>query len=621
MSHATRKRTTRGRIQPYAWLGASAVTLGMGAAMVGGTAVAFADTGSDSSGSASSSGSESASSSSTKSDAPRRGVRSAPRGGERASTSASTAAGSSSASAATADAAIDTTDIDISDIDLSGIDNEVASTATRAGKASNPTTDTTPEAVTPVVTPAETAIPAEVPSAPQAAAATTPAAAASAVAAADAVEVEVEDVADPAPSMDSWLPETPIIPGAHVQLAMQQIKDAQASLQAETWGAGNIIAGFGSLGPQSALATAELMLGIWASTIAGAQAAVASSVGRPLMHGIAQARLQNELTYTKLAGLSLQTAYALMTPLSWFGADIAPTQQLVASARENGKVYAKVRVRMMLDTQPVVDVNINGGRKTTLLLDTGASGLVTTPDKVPTEGLGTKIGGGNSCFSGGICYHYDTYNTTVDLGDGAYGVAPVNIVTNNEEYPNSVADFKAFFSWGVDGILGVGANTAGPGPAPIPTASMPGELSNGVLIYQNAYPLGLGGYMILGPNLFPTKVSLAGAPDSYVKVSVNGSALQDAGAIIDTGGVYGTLNRSLYPGAPAGTYVPAGTKIDVYAPDGTTLLYSYTTHSQGTPFIDSGMFNTGNAPYAQNPIYLNYAATPYGIGSTDFSIY
>jgi len=57
--------------------------------------------------------------------------------------------------------------------------------------------------------------------------------------------------------------------------------------------------------------------------------------------------------------------------------------------------------------------------------------------------------------------------------------------------------------------------------------------------------------------------------------------------------------------------------------DGLTLLYSYTTQggASATPFIETGLFNTGNAPYAQNPIYLNYGATPYGIGSTDFSIY
>ena len=70
--------------------------------------------------------------------------------------------------------------------------------------------------------------------------------------------------------------------------------------------------------------------------------------------------------------------------------------------------------------------------------------------------------------------------------------------------------------------------------------------------------------------------------------------------------------------------LPAGTKISVYTADGATLLYSYTTQSgpKGTPVIDSGLFNTGNAPFAQGPIYLNYGyASPYGIGSTDFSIW
>ena len=62
MSRAARKRVADRRVQPYAWLGAGAVTLGLGAAMVGGTAVAFADTGADSSPSASGSGSASAAS-------------------------------------------------------------------------------------------------------------------------------------------------------------------------------------------------------------------------------------------------------------------------------------------------------------------------------------------------------------------------------------------------------------------------------------------------------------------------------------------------------------------------------------------------------------------------------
>ena len=614
MSHAARKRAARGRIQPYAWLGVGAVTLGMGAAMVSGTAVAFADNGSvGSTNSSEKAGNDSSPSTSTKTDAPRGRAAHSGRG--------TTADGSPSAAASTTvrhGRASDAVDIPDATPSLTVPDSTpvvennkplpAAAVATsRAGRAAAASVSSSAPAQ---LVPAADSTPAVDVAAPAPAAAVAPAA------------------SDPAPSTQSWLPVTPIVPGAHVQLAVQQITQSQALLKQETWGSGNILAGLGSFGPQAALTTAQLLLGIWSSTIADAQSQVASTVGKPLIHNIAQARLQNELTYTKLAGISLQTASALITPLGLFGADVAPTKTLVADAQQNGKVYAKVPVQIVAGTEPVVKVKINGGANTKLLVDTGASGLVTTSDKVPAAGLGTKTGGGNSCFSGGLCYHYDTYNTTVDLGDGAVGIAPVNIVTDIPDdpiYKDSVANFKQFFSWGADGILGVGVNTEGPGPVPIPTAAMPGELSDGVLIYENANALGNGGYMILGPNLFPTKVSLAGAPDTYVKVSVNGSPKQDGAAIIDSGGVYGTLNRDLYyPGAATGDNVPAGTKIDVYAPDGTTLLYSYTTKDPATAptsYIDTGLFNTGNAPYAQNPIYLNYGTTPYGLGSTDFSIY
>lgn len=609
MSHATRKRTARRRIQPYAWLGAGAVTLGMGAAMVGGTAVAYAGTDADPGPSASSSDKAGDDSSgSAKSQAPRRGTQGA-RGKVADSTASDNAAsphrGRGADVAETPD--LPTVETDSAPaIEKNSPRPAAAVTSRRAGPESAPAVSP-PVAADPAPAAADVAdVPTPTPAAdPAPAAAVAPAA------------------SDPAPSMESWLPETPIVPGAHVKLAQEQITQSRDLLEQATWGSGNILAGLGSFGPQAALATAQALLSMWASTIADAQKQVAATVGQPLIHNIAQSRLQNEVTYTKLAGLSLQTASALIVPLGWFGADVAPTQALVAQAQENGKVYAKVPLQMVAGTQPVVKVKMNGGVNAKLLVDTGASGIVTTRDKVGAGTLGPKIGGGNSCFSGGLCYHFDTYETTVDLGDGAVAKAPVNIVTNTPEYPNGEEDFKEFFSWGADGILGVGANTAGPGPTPIPTAAMPGELSDGVLIYQNPSLFGSDGYLMLGPNLFPTRVSVPGAPDAYVKVSINGGAKQDGAAIIDSGGVYGTLNRSFMPGQ-AGANVPAGTKIDVYTADGATLLYSYTTSSgtSATPFIESGLFNTGNAPYAQSPIYLNYGTVPYtGIGSTDFSIY
>ena len=625
MSNATRKRAARSRIQPYAWLGVGAVTLGMGAAMVGGTAVAFADTGNDAGDTSSSQKADTGSSASTSTKT--EGTRRAGHVG-RATTSAASAADSAAVSSAPvrrgrASAVVETPDT------VPVVAEAVSPPASTPVVENN---KPLPAAAVETSRQAAPAVRSAIPRATAPAADSTPTAEVSAPAPATdlAPAAAVAPAAvDPAPNMKSWLPAEPIVPGAHVKLALQQIEQSQALITQETWGSGNILAGLGSFGPQAALATAQLMLGIWASTIVNAQSQVANTVGKPLLHSIAQSRLQNELTYTKLAGLSLQTASVLITPLGWFGADVEPAKALVEEARQNGKVYAKVPLRIVGGTEPVVDVRLNGGSKAAMLVDTGASGLLTTRDKIGAGDLGPKIGGGNIDFSGyeGAGFHYDTYNVTVDLGDGAVTTAPVDIVTDNAEYPNSVANFKDWLAWGnlpdADGILGVGANTEGPGPVPIPTAVMPGELSDGVLIYQNAYPFGLGGYMILGPNLFPTKASLPGAPDAYVKVSINGGAKQDGAAIIDSGGVYGTLNRDLYPGSPAGNSVPAGTKIDVYTADGATLLYSYTTQGGNAPteFIDSGLFNTGNAPYAQNPIYLNYGASPYGIGSTDFSIY
>ena len=103
---------------------------------------------------------------------------------------------------------------------------------------------------------------------------------------------------------------------------------------------------------------------------------------------------------------------------------------------------------------------------------------------------------------------------------------------------------------------------------------------------------------------------------------VNGGAQQAANSIIDSGGVTGTLPAYLAGGGAIGSEVPVGTKISVYAADGTTLLYSYTTTALNTPYVvaDGDLMNTGYTPFQQGPIYINYAA-PNRIGSTDFAIW
>lgn len=599
VSRAARNR--RRRIQPYAWLGAGAVTLGLGVGLVSGTAVAFAGT--DDAGASTTTADASGTSAESTAGPARTASTTAKKSATRGGRGAASSAGGDPQRGASTDSRVAVPGA------AAAVAPEPLNPRNSALRTARAAAVSMLEADSPTV--AVTATDAPEPSGSSAPAAVVPLPA-----------------ADPAPNMESWLPTTPIIPGLHVTQALDEMAAAGKALQAGTWGQGNILAGLAAIVPQIFLAGAALSLNTWQITNPGAQEFLAVTAGIPIIAQIAQTNLIVNTWLTNISQLSLGVADLFVPIVGLLGAPAAAeaTTQLIAAARTDGTVYAVVPLQIKAGTQPVANVSINNGARAPLLVDTGASGIVVLPSVVPDVETLTPVGSGDSCFSGGLCYHYETYEIPVDFGGGAVtDTGLVNVVTDNDEYPDSVALFTEYFSWGADGILGVGANTAGPGPAPIANATLPGELSNGVLIFQGLLPLGLGGVLVFGPNPLPTRVSLPGAPDAFVKVSVNGQSQTNAGAIIDSGGVYGTLALANAPaGSVVGQDLPAGTVISVYAMDGTTLLYTYTTQSapRGTPVIASGLINTGNAPYAQNPIYMNYAnLTGSGIGSTDFSIW
>ena len=425
---------------------------------------------------------------------------------------------------------------------------------------------------------------------------------------------------DPSYNMQSYLPTEPIVPGTHVTLARGEIASAQAALNDQTWGSGNVLAGVASIVPQLFLAEAAWSLSTWESNMTGAAQAVAATTGIPLIHQLTQVNLLATMALPAMAEAGLAGAALLLPLVNLLGASTAAAEAFISQARSDGKVYAVVPVQMKAVTEPTVNVSINNGARKSMLIDTGSSGLLVTRDSVGSADLGDPVAEGEIIFSGDLeqTFHYKTYMTTVDFGGGAVTTpTAVNIVDDAD-----AAAFKEFLApAGVVGILGVGANTYGPGPDGynIPTTSLPGELSDGFLLYQGAF-LGLFGVMVLGPNPLATRVSVPGAPDAYVQVSVNDGAKQTAYSIIDTGGVYGTLPAYLIGG---GSSVPAGTKISVYTADGATLLYSYTTiGGGGSPTVvgDGDLMNTGYTPFQQGPVYINYAA-PDRIGSTDFAIW
>ena len=636
---AARSRKHR-RIQPYAWLGAGAVTVGMGAALLGGAAVAVAGPGEEAGNTATGAASEtSAPATSAKSDA-------APHRKSRGSRSATGASGSTG----------------VAPSPSSSVRQRVAVTAPAATQepasavASVAADQVAPPVSEPVKVPVRSArrAPLVLPEittnwlAPKAAGAV-----ASAL-----VVTPPNPPATLAPNANvSWLPggsctqggvcvdgagELPpnpnagdqIVPGSYVAQAKNQISATQGLIFAETFGSGNLLAGVAGLVPQLFLATSSLSLGLWSATNGAAQSVLAGTAGIPIIHQVAQLNLLGNMLLPAISDASLGAAGFFLPVAGFLGADITASTATLTAARENGKVYSIVPVRTYAGTQPLINATINGGPQRSYLVDTGASGLLTTADKVDVTGL-TPVGTGSINFSGnpGAAFEYTIYEAPVDFGGGAVTGegATINVITELGD----IARFQDFIFY-ADGILGVGANSDGPGIAPIPTATLPGELKDGFLLFQNFLPFGLGGFMVFGLNPLPVDVSLPGTPDAWIKVGVNGAPpvirATQTPAIVDSGGVYGTIRREDIPANLIETYqgqdyVKPGVTITGYTPAG-KQLYSYTTIQYQTPVIENDpgdYMNTGNAPFAQNPVYINYGTgngtANYGIGSTDFSIW
>jgi hypothetical protein len=177
------------------------------------------------------------------------------------------------------------------------------------------------------------------------------------------------------------------------------------------------------------------------------------------------------------------------------------------------------------------------------------------------------------------------------------------------------ADLNPFGSWSIydylagssTGVLGIGPNALGPTPDHIPTADLPGNLGNGVLIDQANKQL------IFGDNPYEGGTVIAGSPWADLKVSINDGPLTNVKAVIDSGGVYGTMPSAALAGSgvtPVNGSLPNGTTIEVFAKDGTPL-YNYTVGSQPgevrSPTVISGnSMNTGNWLFGQEPVYINY---------------
>jgi hypothetical protein len=291
----------------------------------------------------------------------------------------------------------------------------------------------------------------------------------------------------------------------------------------------------------------------------------------------------------------------------------------VAAASDPTTGTYDIPLNVLEGTEPAVNASIGGGDPVQLLVDSGSSGLV-----VPYTDLGdnffTQLEGlfqlgspetfGISGYSGGVEYVYATYNEVpVDYLNDAGGTAlatngPVDVELFS--WPTSFSSplsFQDFLNDNqVDGILGVGQNTAGP------ATDSPFDSYGGVYIDIPHDQL-----VVTGTNPIPDAVSTSGSPVVDVLESVNGGTPVEVTNNVDSGGVFGTIPSSLVPSGS----VPSGTEITVTNAAGQEL-YSYTTTGNfdvGTPplvsdsptVVSGSSIDSGVLPFLHHGVYIDYA--------------
>lgn len=255
--------------------------------------------------------------------------------------------------------------------------------------------------------------------------------------------------------------------------------------------------------------------------------------------------------------------------------------------------------------RPYINISIGGGPSSPVVLDTGSVGIIVPPQNVNFTSLGTSIGSGVTTYGDSlnyVTYHYDTYSTTVNFGNGIITTSPVTVavITSGTHTLNGVTTDIPSTQW--HAILGVGANAGGP-TSTSPVQQLPGTLNQGILIAEQHNSVQFGA------NPFGYFATSSGAPITTLWVSVNGGLLTPLfGSFVDTGGLWGAIPSWVGTGSING-YVPAGTTLTFY---NTNIVPIYTQVIDSPTLmrvIPGGNFNTGNLPFQLMPIYFEYGGS------------
>lgn len=349
------------------------------------------------------------------------------------------------------------------------------------------------------------------------------------------------------------------------------------------------------------VAGALLTLGLTPLAAAPRAHADIDDIFEPIIDAIAQsvAAVSPNLALTLDPGLDLSS---IVAPA--LAADVAPA--LATDLPENA-----IPLDITAVTEPIITLSISGGSDLPILLDTGSNGLVVPWYQIGLENLTFPTDFGIGAYSGGLQYFYVVMpDQTVDFGNGIVS-GPTSIDVELFAWPTTLQgwflypSFEAFLAPAqAVGVLGIAPDALGPDDGPTTVISaLPGDLSQGVLINEPER------YVQFGPDPLTGGVTVDGIADAVLRVQVGDGDKVLVNAIIDSGGVYGTMPRSvLDPAGTVGQDLAANQVINVFTSDGQTLLYSYTTTATNTPTIvpDRQFMNTGFMPFNLGPIYIGY---------------
>jgi hypothetical protein len=316
---------------------------------------------------------------------------------------------------------------------------------------------------------------------------------------------------------------------------------------------------------------------------------------------------------------SLNTSFDFAVPSA------AEPAAALAAATVEAPTPAEIPLSLAIDTEPTVGATVDGAG-TTLLVDTGSSGLVvpltdlgstSTQQLTNLFDLGSPVSFGESGYSGGVDYLYLTYNSVpVDYDLGGTSTLDTSVPVEVEVYSWDPSNFGSFFtndafqsflvSDHVTGILGIGDAASGSaGVSPLEAAGY-----DGVTVDIPQHELFVGDATNPGTAIGGALANSGATPTATLTETVFTSGGQQIGTSpvsddIDSGGVYGTIPSSI-----SSTTLAQGDIVKVY--DGNTELYQYTVGTDSVPQSESPTpvagtsIDSGVEPFLTHPVFLDY---------------